>query len=99
MKSERFGRIPHSICVYEGGFFGLTFLSQRNRLDFGWGVAVARSSIGDERAIYRNLSPMDCRHTIDGNVIGSPYASCVGKTTTIMIRGGLFSPLGSRDHK
>jgi Ca2+-transporting ATPase len=34
---------------------------------------------------------MDCRHTIDRNVIGSPYASCVGKTTTI-IRGGLFSP-------
>jgi hypothetical protein len=28
---------------------------------------------------------MDCRHTIDGNVIGSPYASCVGKTTTIVI--------------
>jgi len=40
---------------------------------------------------------MDCRHTIDGNVIGSPCASCVGKTTTIMIRGGLFSPLSSRD--
>ncbi|MGA7193081.1 MAG: hypothetical protein WBW94_05560 [Anaerolineales bacterium] len=35
---------------------------------------------------------MDCRHTIDGNVIGSPYASCVGKTTTMLIRGGLFSP-------
>ena len=41
MKSERLTPIPVSMSAYGGGFLGLTFLSQRNRLDFGWGVAVA----------------------------------------------------------